>query len=219
MSKIFINKNTKSELVSFKGIGPTLADRIIEHRSIKVFSSESDILNVRGIGQNSLQNILRSNSAEIAFDLMQFSAKFYPILDRDLQIRNDPAGSGHWGAPRGTEKHKGVDIICQEGDSIYAPINGKFTKYGWPSDDDGKQHLRYIEITGSGEDSDYIVRLMYCTKTNNLNLNAMVRRGDKIGEAQSVSKAYGKTSMIDHIHYEVKNSNDGNHIDPTDLIF
>ncbi len=39
-----------------------------------------------------------------------------------LGIRNDPAGSGHYGAPRGRRKHNGLDFLCVPGQTVVCPI-------------------------------------------------------------------------------------------------
>ena len=57
--RININTATASELESLPGIGPALAQRIIEYRSTHGnFARPEDLINVRGIGQSKLAQVL-----------------------------------------------------------------------------------------------------------------------------------------------------------------
>ncbi len=61
-----VNINTASveELSTLQGIGPSLAERIIEHRERFPFETPEDIIQVRGIGQATFDNIRDSISVE-----------------------------------------------------------------------------------------------------------------------------------------------------------
>ena len=55
-----VNINTASpeELITINGIGPALADRIVQYREeVGAFSAVDDILNVRGIGEEKFKKI------------------------------------------------------------------------------------------------------------------------------------------------------------------
>ena len=57
--KLNINTATADELMTLDGIGEVLAHRIIEYRDLHgPFQSESDLLNVSGIGETKLRIIL-----------------------------------------------------------------------------------------------------------------------------------------------------------------
>ncbi len=52
-----INSADSKELTSLPGIGPALAERIIEHRERFPFESTEDIMQVSGIGEKTYQDI------------------------------------------------------------------------------------------------------------------------------------------------------------------
>ena len=49
--KININTATKEQLVTLKGVGDKLADRIIEYRKENPFEKPEDIMKVKGVAQ------------------------------------------------------------------------------------------------------------------------------------------------------------------------
>lgn len=58
LNKIDINKANLKKLESIPGIGPVLANRIIEYRNINgKFKSLSDLLKIKGIGPKTLEKI------------------------------------------------------------------------------------------------------------------------------------------------------------------
>ena len=65
LPKININKADAEELMALKGIGKTIAERIVEYRSLKgPFVSIDDIKNVKGIGKAMLDKIKDRISVE-----------------------------------------------------------------------------------------------------------------------------------------------------------
>ena len=56
-SKININKATADELMILKGIGPKIAEKIIDYRKNNPFVELEDIVQVKGIGPKVYKNI------------------------------------------------------------------------------------------------------------------------------------------------------------------
>lgn len=56
-SKININKATADELTILKGIGPKIAEKIVDYRKNNPFVEPEDLMNVKGIGPKIYENI------------------------------------------------------------------------------------------------------------------------------------------------------------------
>ena len=126
------------------------------------------------------------------------------MIKASLPIRgSDKHGSGHYGAPRGSRTHKGIDFSCYPDTEIYPRYPGKVTKLGYPYAD--KLQYRYVQVTDEfGNDHRYFyVEPM-------VELNQQVFEDTIIGTAQDLTKVY--PGIINHIHYEIKQ--DGVNINP-----
>lgn len=123
----------------------------------------------------------------------------------------DEQGQGHYGAPRGSRTHKGIDITCKEGDSVFAIESGTVTKIGFPYDpnDEKKGHLRYVQVTTP---DGYAVRYFYVDPY--LRIGDVVNSGDVVGEAQGLTKIY--PGITDHFHFEVKKGKE--YINPNEFL-
>jgi len=55
--KININNASKEQLMTLKGVGEEIADRIIEYRKAHPFKTIEDLMNVKGIGQKRFEKL------------------------------------------------------------------------------------------------------------------------------------------------------------------
>ena len=117
----------------------------------------------------------------------------------------DKYGQGHYGAPRGSRTHKGIDFACMPGTRVCSPVGGKVTKLGICYRDDHK--YRYVQVTDDHADH----RLFYvqpCVEVGDL-----IVKGAVIGEVQNLGDRY--PGITEHCHYEIKQ--DGEYIDPDEF--
>lgn len=131
-----------------------------------------------------------------------------------LELRNDSAGEGHFGASRGTRTHNGIDYLCQADemhdaplDNVLSPVAGVVTKHGYCYADD--LSYRYVEIT-EGE-TNYRHQIFYCEPL--VRIGRTVIEGSVIGRAQDVTRRYPGRGMLKHIHHQIKNEA-GEYLDP-----
>jgi|TARA_Y100000310_G_scaffold198415_1_gene198452 hypothetical protein len=142
------------------------------------------------------------------------------MITARLSTRSDPAGAGHFGAPRGDRTHKGQDYCCLPGAEILAPVpDGQVwsvSKWGYPYTDGygGVNQVqtpiyRYVELkdlTGRRHRIFYVDPLV--------ELNDLVTCKTVIGITQDVTLRYPQyPDMTPHVHYEVMLP-DGSCIDP-----
>ncbi|OCK44390.1 hypothetical protein BA195_06850 [Tenacibaculum soleae] len=131
------------------------------------------------------------------------------IIDRG----NDPTGFGHFGAKRGTRKHKGHDIISVPGESVVSMIDGVVTKIGYAYKN--ALQFRYVEVTND----TYRVWLMYLEHAN-LKVGQTVCAGQRVGYAMDIAKYHNAkrakknkllkkserkklVKMINHLHVQI----------------
>lgn len=136
-------------------------------------------------------------------------------------IRSDPAGDGHFGAPRGSRKHTGVDFVCVPGAEVLSPISGIVTKLGYtygsgygdydPNTGDG-QPFRYVEV--QNPDSRIFYRFLYVYPE--VRVGDFVSAGALVGSAQDVTLRYPGQGMTPHVHFEAfrEERKTGNYLDP-----
>lgn len=133
----------------------------------------------------------------------------YALTPLQLHVReSDAFGRGHFGAPRGSRLHNGIDYVCKAGRRVLSPVVGRVTKLGHPYADD--LSYRYVEVTTI---DGLRHRLFYCLPS--VSVGDYVSRGDPVGTAQDIAKRYDTNDkkMVNHIHYEVMRD-DGSFVDP-----
>lgn len=127
---------------------------------------------------------------------MAIRARRWADLVSPMALRDDAAGSGRFGAPRGRRSHQGIDILVQEGDAIYAPFTGRFIRRSQPYASDSRYSGIVLHADG------YELKIFYLAPLT-FTPGQTIRRNQLIGTAQAISKKYGG-SMKDHIHIEVR---------------
>lgn len=136
----------------------------------------------------------------LAMNYMQINAIVSP-----LKIRVDGEGDGNFGTSRlpPYKKHYGLDLEVKIGQKVYAPFNGTVVLIPKAlQDKSGYQGVRIMADNGLKIDVLYI--------KPSVEANAKIKKGDLIGYAQDITKAYSG-SMKNHIHIE--------HFDPKTLTF
>ena len=124
-------------------------------------------------------------------------------------IRSDAAGDGHFGAPRGSRLHKGVDYSCYANEPVSAPMYGKIVRIAKPYRDG-----RWLGVLI--RNSLYEGKLFYFDPYHD-RVGSYVQSGEVIGYAQSISKKYPGQGMTDHVHWQIQDM-DGVFIDPETLM-
>ena len=124
---------------------------------------------------------------------------------QNYRIREDPLGSGRFGASRGNGRriHLGVDFICKPGQAIVAPISGKVVREARPYEDPEEPYSGILISDGI-----LSIKMFYLFPAPDLcekGRMPMVDKGKAIGVAQDISKRKLEyRGMIPHIHTEVR---------------
>lgn len=107
----------------------------------------------------------------------------------------DAFGAGHFGAPRSSRTHAGVDYATKVGQDVYSPIAGKIIRKSYPYSSD----LRFegVVIKGEGALAHVEVKLWYF-KPLDSKVGARVLKGEKIGVAQNLNIKY--KGITNHVH-------------------
>ncbi|NXG18985.1 MIM1 protein, partial [Grallaria varia] len=134
------------------------------------------------------------------------------------QIRGcDRYGCGAFGADRhsGKEKHAGVDVICRDGATVYAPFSGQLSGpirffHNGNAIDDGVQIRGPCLLTSLPLPSlpGYCVKLV-CIHP--IRYQGQIRRGQRLGKMLPMQRVF--PGIVSHIHVE-----NCDHSDPTPLL-
>ena len=112
-------------------------------------------------------------------------------------IRSDSAGDGHYGSPRGSRLHEGIDFECVPCDGIFMPVTGKLKRVAYPYSDKS--------YSGVIINSDWCdIKMFYFEPDLDL-IGKVVRQGDIIGKAQDITIRYPDQGMTPHIHLAITN--------------
>lgn len=124
-----------------------------------------------------------------------------PIKNGKIR-KPDKWGNGNFGAPRGSRKHNGIDIVAINRQDVLSPVNGKVIRKSFPYAKD----LSYtgVLIEGTGNHAGISVKIFYMTPLASV-MGSNVSAGDKIGAAQALTRKY--PGITNHIHLEVRKNN------------
>ena len=117
------------------------------------------------------------------------------ITQKNIVRAADAYGAGYFGAPRGNHIHQGIDIVTIPGESIFAPISGKVTRFPVPYANDS--NYSGIEI----KNDQFVVKIFYVK--SKVKINGFVTQGEVIAISQNIAAKYG-TGMTNHAHIEVR---------------
>ena len=109
-------------------------------------------------------------------------------------IRNDIAGQGYHGAPRGNRLHIGCDYAGVAGQQVYAPHDGVIVRESLPYADD--LFWRGVLLVHKRITS----KLWYLRPSNNI-IGKTVSAGDIIGILQDIGGKY--RGATPHIHWRI----------------
>jgi murein DD-endopeptidase MepM/ murein hydrolase activator NlpD len=119
----------------------------------------------------------------------------------------DGYGSGHYGAPRGNHRHKGIDKLAVPGSRLYAVSAGKVTKLGYAYSDD--LSYRYVQVSDAfGRD----IRYFYIEPL--VEVGDLVDETTVLGTVQDLTPRY--PGIGNHFHFEVRL--DGEYLNPNDFL-
>ncbi|XP_067103932.1 leukocyte cell derived chemotaxin 2, tandem duplicate 1 [Osmerus mordax] len=113
---------------------------------------------------------------------------------------SDTWGQGHYGAPRGSRVHNGLDVACADGAVVYAPfdvkLNGKVIVYTDPK----KAAINNgINLSGEG----LCFKLFYVKPDS---VSGEVKKGQRLGTMLPMQSVY--PGITSHIHVQMCNKSD-----------
>lgn len=128
---------------------------------------------------------------------------------RSRKIRVDSEGDGHFGAPRGSRKHIGIDLLSYVGENVLSPVDGVVHRWGraYVNLTDELYTYRIVVIR---DKNGYKHELFYVNpKEPFLVVGSTVKAGQRIGTTQDLRIQYPEAyDMQNHIHLQVKDKDD-----------
>uniref|UniRef100_A0A671X1W4 Leukocyte cell derived chemotaxin 2, tandem duplicate 1 n=1 Tax=Sparus aurata TaxID=8175 RepID=A0A671X1W4_SPAAU len=114
--------------------------------------------------------------------------------------QSDSRGQGHYGARRGDRVHKGLDIMCTDGSTVYAPfdvtLHGNVIVYTDPAKAAINQG---INLRGEG----LCFKLFYVRPDKT---SGSVRKGQRIGTMLPMQSVY--PGITSHVHVQMCDKSD-----------
>ncbi|XP_030360839.1 leukocyte cell-derived chemotaxin-2 [Strigops habroptila] len=110
----------------------------------------------------------------------------------------DSHGCGGYNYPRGARKHKGVDVVCEDGSVVYAPFTGNIDKRARPYGNNNAID-NGVQLSGSG----FCIKMFYIKP---IKVSGLIRKGEKIGVLLPMQKVY--RGIISHVHIQNCDSTD-----------
>jgi len=129
-----------------------------------------------------------------------------------IDIRSDPWGDGHFGAPRGDHTHKGIDLRVYHREALVAPLICRVKRIAWPYRYQGK--YMGIVLRSANEARNAEIKIFYMVPDETklwTKSHQVLLQGELIGMAQNISEKYDYR-MLSHIHLELRI--DGKLVDP-----
>jgi hypothetical protein len=129
-------------------------------------------------------------------------------------LRNDEAGQGFFGAPRGKRSHNGVDLECVPGQVVLSPISGKIVREAYPYAGDLKWTGCLIVAKGI-EIKMFYMRLYHHIRKELKSGSVRCVERLPIGVCQDITNKYPDQGMTPHLHLEAKIMQ---RVNPMDLV-
>ncbi|NXG92767.1 LECT2 protein, partial [Stercorarius parasiticus] len=104
----------------------------------------------------------------------------------------DSHGCGGYNVPRGGRKHRGVDVVCEDGSVVYAPFTGRITRQVRPYGN-GNAIDNGVQLSGSG----FCVKMFYIKPVK---YSGPIEKGEKIGVLLPMQRVY--RGIISHVHIQ-----------------
>lgn len=107
---------------------------------------------------------------------------------------SDSFGRGHYGAPRGSRVHGGVDVVCADGSTVYAPFDLTINRRSAPYTDPKKSAINDgLMVTTEG-----VCFQFWYVKPDKT--SGTVRKGQKIGTLLPMQSVY--PGITSHVHVQ-----------------
>ena len=124
-------------------------------------------------------------------------------------VRNDRAGGGRFGDPRGERLHEGTDVRALAGQPVALKRPMHFNRIGMCYG--GDDHYKLVEMR-LAEYSDILVQFFYVDPRKGMKVHDLYQPGFVIGYVQDIAGRYPDSGMQNHIHVEVIRN--GKNVDP-----